>query len=93
LWLYLPSRGRFLLSLVPHPSLGFSRAGEVAGGALTFTAGKDTYGIRSADRIAPAGGRFNLYVRHDPRWRPANDAAHAPFMVGSAGRPEGLIAK
>jgi len=93
LWLYLPSRGRFVMSLVPNAKLGFRRAGEVADGLLTFAAGQDRFVIRSADRIAPAGGRFNLYVRHDPGWRPKNDAARAPFLVGSADRPESLIAK
>ena len=27
LWLYLPERGRFVLSLVPNPGLGFRRGG------------------------------------------------------------------
>ena len=70
LWFYFPERGRFVMSLLPNPKLGFRRAGEVTNGSLTFTEGRERYDIKSTSRIVPAGGRFNLYVLHDPKWRP-----------------------
>ena len=93
LWFYLPERGRFVMSLVPNGNLGFQRAGEVTNALLSFTDGSDRYDIKSTSRIAPAGGRFNLYVLHDPEWRPTGDEANSPIVVGAADRAEWLIGK
>ena len=93
LWFYLPERGRFVMSLVPNANLGFRRAGEVTNALLSFTEGSDRYDIKSTSRIAPAAGRFNLYVLHDPEWRPTGDEANSPIIVGAADRAEWLIGK
>ena len=93
LWFYLPERGRFVMSLLPNPKLGFQRAGEVTNALLSFTEGSDRYDIQSTCRIVPAGGRFNLYVLHDPEWRPMGNESNSPIIVGAADRAEWLIAK
>ena len=93
LWFYLPERGRFVVSLLPNPKLGFRRAGEVTNALLSFTEGSDRYDIKSTSRIVPAGGRFNLYVLYDPEWRPTGDEANSPIIVGAADRAEWLIGK
>jgi hypothetical protein len=93
LWLYLPERGRFIMSLLPNSKLGFRRAGEVTDRSLTFTEAHERYDIQSTSRIVPAGGRFNLYVLHDPDWRPTRDESNSPLIIGSADRAEWLTAK
>ena len=93
LWFYLPERGRFVMSLVPNGNLGFQRAGEVTNALLSFTDGSDRYDIKSTSRIAPADGRFNLYVLHDPEWRPTGDEANSPIIVGAADRADSLVGK
>jgi len=93
LWFYLPARGRFVMSLLPNAKLGFRRAGEVTNALLSFTDGSDRYDIKSSSRIAPAGGRFNLYVLRDPDWRPTGSESDAPLIVGAADRAELLTAK
>ena len=93
LWFYLPRQGRFVVSLLPHPNLGFFRVGEVSDMVLTFTQGADQYRIESTRRIAPGTGRFHVYVQHDGSWRPAGDFATAPLLMGGADRPEYVIAK
>jgi hypothetical protein len=35
-WFYVPGHGRYILSLIPRPDLGFERAGEVRGGSSLF---------------------------------------------------------
>jgi hypothetical protein len=69
-WFYLPKRGRFLLSLTPHPDLGFRKAGEVRGSKLSFTIGSDTFNLVAGGAIAPTQSAFNLYLLHDPTWKP-----------------------
>ena len=93
LWFYLPERGRFVLSLLPNARLGFRRAGEVTNALLSFTDGSDRYDIKSTSRIAPASGRFNLYVLREPEWRPTESESNSPLIVGAADRAEWLTAK
>ncbi len=93
LWFYLPARGRFVMSLLPNPKLGFRRAGEVTNALLSFTDGSDRYDIKSTSRIAPASGRFNLYVLRDPEWRPTEGESNSPLVVGAAARAESLVVK
>ena len=93
-WIYVPNRGRFLLSLIPHPNLGFRRAGEVRGSSLRFTAGSDTFTIASGGRVAPGQSAFNLYVLHQPTWRPTYANANLDaFTIGSADRAEYLVGR
>ena len=93
LWFYLPERGRFMMSVLPNPKLGLRRAGEVTNTLLSFTDGSDRYDIKSTSRIVPAGGRYNLYVLHEPQWRPTGDESKAPLIVGAADRAEWLTTK
>jgi hypothetical protein len=91
-WFYLPMRGRFVLSLTPHPDLGFRNAGEVRGSALTFNIGNDTFNLVSSGRIAPGSGPFNVYVLHDPMWR-APAGSESDSLWGSADRLDQLVGK
>jgi hypothetical protein len=91
LWFYLPERGRFIMSLVPNRKLGFRRAGEVSNRSLTFTEGPERYDIQSTSRIVPAWGRFNLYVLHDPKWRPIRGESNSPIIAGGADRAEFVV--
>jgi hypothetical protein len=93
-WFSLRNRGRYILSLVPHPELGFRKAGEVRGTSLTFALGTDTFTLNSAKTIAPGDAPFNLYVLQEAGWKPnypgADTAAYTAFQMG-AGRAESLV--
>jgi hypothetical protein len=92
-WFSLRNRGRYILSLVPRPDLGFNKAGEVRGTSLTFTLG-DTFTVNSAKTIAPGEGPFNLYVRYDAGWsRPSYPNADLSAFVMGADRAEALVRK
>ena len=80
-WLYLPEHGRFILSLLPRPALGFKRAGEVRGGVIAFTVGGDSIKLECMNPIAGGGAAYNLYVLHDPNWEPtAENQKHLPAL-------------
>jgi len=81
-WFYLRGRGRFTLSLVPKPKLGFQKAGEVHDSTLTFRDGAVEYRIECSRRIAPGEGSYNVYVRHEPAWGPPADDPD-PFILGA----------
>ena len=91
-WVYVPNRGRFLLSLTERR--GFSRAGSVRGTSLSFSAAGESYTVTSASRIAPGDAPFNLYVRHEPAWKPAYAHANLDTLhIGEADRVEYLVGK
>ena len=91
-WFYLPNRGRYVLSLVPRPELGFRRAGEVRGSTVRFTFGGETFTLLTADQVAPGQAPFNLYVLHDPAWKPTYANANLDaFIVDGADRPEYVV--
>jgi hypothetical protein len=91
-WFYLPMHGRFILSLTPHPELGFVKAGEVRGSTLSFTVGNETYSLASAGRIAPGQHPFNLYVLHEPGWQPP-DGNMSVWAGGAAASPDQLVGR
>jgi hypothetical protein len=91
-WVYMPNRGRYLLSLTPHPEIGFGRAGEVRGSSLTFSIDGETFTLTTAGPVAPGQAAFNLYVLHDPAWRPTYpDANLDAYILGAADRAEYLV--
>jgi hypothetical protein len=93
-WFYLPNRGRFLLSLTPHPDLGFRKAGEVRGSTLSFTVGSEAFMLVAGGAIAPTQAAFNLYVLQDPTWKPDYPNANlSAFIMGAADRAEALVRK
>ena len=85
LWIYLPNRGRYLLSLVPRSGLAFKKAGEVRGTSLTFTVGNDQFTVNSARPIVVGDAPFNLFVLNEPAWKPTYPhAAGSAFSMGVA---------
>ena len=70
LWLALPTRGRFILSLMPPPGYGFQKAGAIRNHVVIFQDGNDEYEVRMSDPIAGAGKAWNVYLLRQPNWQP-----------------------
>jgi hypothetical protein len=89
-WIYVPTRGRFLLSLLPRSE--FRLAGSVRGTSLNFAVDGESYAVTSASPIAPGEAAFNLYVRHQPAWTPSYPNADLDTIhMGAADRLEYLV--
>lgn len=82
IWIYVPRRGRYLLSLHSHPDLGLSLAGQVSGTSLWFQLQGQDIQIDADDRIAPGSATYNLYALLQADWLPQESPASAP-LVGS----------
>ena len=65
-WLSVPSRGRFLLSLAPYAGYPFQKAGVVGSSNISFTVNGDRYEWRSREAITESSGNWNLYVLSKP---------------------------
>ena len=82
-WFYVPGRGRYVLSLAPRAELGFKKIGEVRGGVVTFTDGKDEFRLESYRTIAPGDSPYVLYVLRDPEWAPTVQSQVSSLLLGS----------
>lgn len=90
-WFYLPDRGRYFLSLVPHPELGFQKAGEIRGSSLRLTIGADAIDLDCNGRVAPGYSPYNVYVLYDASWRPRNAKAAGGFLLTAGDHLEDLL--
>ena len=70
LWIYIPERGRFIFSLVPRDGYSFQKIGMLDDNRIEFEIGGEFYEWISGDSILPNGGVWNLWVLHDPDYRP-----------------------
>ncbi|HEV3197276.1 MAG TPA: hypothetical protein VGZ73_05200 [Bryobacteraceae bacterium] len=86
LWVYVPGKGRFLLSLVPYREYGFRRAGMLRGSDVSFQYGGDRYEMRSSEPLFRSGQPWNLYVRADEAYQSNKGPA-----FGAADRPERIL--
>ena len=83
-YVYWPGQGRYVMSLFPHPDLGFQRSGEVRGNRLSLQVGSNRLEIDCDEAIAPGEGVYNLYVHYDAAWRPRNGSNDPQFGAGPA---------
>jgi len=82
-WVYLPRRGRFILSLLPLPNAGFSLAGESRGSAIRLKVGQDTLELQSVVEFAPGGFAYNLYVLAESDWIPTSRSQRDRPLLGT----------
>jgi hypothetical protein len=65
-WFYVPERGRFIFSLIPHEGYDFQKIGRIENNKISFTLGGDDYEwTSSAPILGTNGGNWNLWVLHD----------------------------
>ena len=91
IWFYLPERGRYFLSLAPHPQHGFQLAGEVRGSTLTFSDGSDRVVVDCNGRVAPGYAAYRLYVLRQAGWRPREQDSRGAFLLTGGDRLELLL--
>ena len=83
-WFAVGGRGRFVLSLVPHPGHDFRKVGSVRHNTISFEWDGDRYEWESGLPVVGTGGNWNVWVLHDPDYkldlfdRPASAAAPQP---------------
>lgn len=66
-WFYVPNRGRFIVSLMPHEGYDFQKVGRIENNKISFQLGGDVYEwTSSAPVVGRSGGNWNLWVLHDP---------------------------
>jgi hypothetical protein len=90
-WLSVPRRGRFLLSLDPYPGYAFQKAGVVANFGVSFSYNGDRYEFRTRQPITESSGNWNLYVLAAPLG--SADAADRGFSFGPVNSVEEFLSR
>jgi hypothetical protein len=70
LWFYVSDRGRFIFSLVPRDGYRFQKVGIVADNKIEFMMGGDHFEWVSSAPVLKDGEVWNLWVLHDPGYKP-----------------------
>ena len=86
-WIDIDGHGRFVFSLAPRPDLGLHRAGEIRGTTMTWRSGANTYTMTTDKPIASGSAAYNVYVFHDPGYRPPGFQKLDPGRMGMSAGP------
>lgn len=70
LMFYVPGEGGYFFSRTASTLVPFMKSGRIEGARLTFTWNADRYEIVSARPILGAAGAMDIWVYHDPNYRP-----------------------
>jgi hypothetical protein len=74
---YLPGLGGFFFSAEPVPEKGFAKIGKAEAGALSFTVDNQSYECRSDAPILLKAERGEVWVYHDPAYKPSGNWTQA----------------
>jgi hypothetical protein len=66
IWLGLPGRGTYILSLAAREGYDFKKAGSIRNHVIMFQDGVDRFEIRTSGPIAGSDRAWNLYMLHEP---------------------------
>jgi hypothetical protein len=69
-WFYVPGKGRFIFSLIPHEGYDFLKIGLIEDNKISFTLEGDRYDWISSTPVVGSGGRWNLWVLLDSSYVP-----------------------
>ena len=91
-WIYIKGKGRFIFSFKPQPNYTFKKIGVIRNNKLSFEFKGDKYEFVSKSPILGQGGNWNLWVMHDPSYKPNSRKSKDPgFAFGAAGKVEYLF--
>jgi hypothetical protein len=69
-WFYVPGKGRFIFSLIPHQGYDFRKIGVIEDNKISFALGSDRYEWVSSAPIVGNGGNWNVWVLVDSTYIP-----------------------
>lgn len=69
-WFHLPGKGRFILSLMPHPGYDFRKVATIEHNRISFNWDGSRYEWFSSSPIIGSGGNWNLWVMRDADYIP-----------------------
>jgi hypothetical protein len=65
IWVYIPSKGRFIFSLAPREGYAFRKVGKIEHNKIIFNSGSDRFELISSAPVIGSGGNWNIWVLQD----------------------------
>ncbi len=94
IYFYLPEKGRFIMSVFPRNGFNLQKIGVIENNKISFTFNGDNYKFVSSAPILGSGGKWNLWVLHDPEYRSSyNLSPNSPYELGATDKLEFLFKK
>ncbi len=82
-YFYLQGKGRFVMSPFARQGFDLQKIGVIEGNKIFFTFNGDNYKFISTSPILGTGGKWNLWILHDPNYR-STFAPDSPSEFGAA---------
>jgi len=95
-YLYIPEKGRFILSLFPRNNFNFQKAAVIESNKITFQADSERYELISSAPIISNGGNWSLWILNDANYKPDStfSSASADFIqYGASNQVEYLMTR
>jgi hypothetical protein len=73
IWIYIPGKGRFIMSPFEQPGYNFQKTGIIDNKQIIFDYDGDKYKFTSKDFILNYGGKWNLWVMLDTDYKPTKE--------------------
>jgi hypothetical protein len=83
IYFYFQGKGRFIMSPFPRQGFNLQKIGVIEGNKISFTFNGDHYKFVSTSPILGTGGKWNLWVLHDPHYR-SSFSPNSPSEFGAA---------
>jgi hypothetical protein len=93
IYIYLPDKGRFIMSPFPRKGFNFQKIGIVENNKISFTFNGDNYKFVSATPVLGLGGKWNIWILHDADYRSSYNLSPNSYEQGAADKIEFLFNK
>ena len=93
IYIYLPDKGRFIMSPFPRKGFNFQKIGIVENNKISFSFNGDNYKFVSAAPVLGSGGKWNIWILHDADYRSSYNLSPNSYQQGAADKIEFLFNK
>jgi hypothetical protein len=89
-----PERGLIVMSPFPRPGFDLPKIGVIENNVIKFASNGDDFRFVSSSPILGNGGKWNLWILHDPGNKSVTkSSAAAPFECGATDRLDFILRK
>jgi len=84
IYFYFQGKGRFIMSAFPRKGFDLQKIGVIENNKISFTFNGDSYKFVSTSPVLGTGGKWNLWILHDPDYRSSfNLSPSSPYEFGA----------
>ncbi len=92
IYFYFQDKGRFIMSPFLRKGFNFQKIGVIENNKISFTFNGDNYKFVSSSPVLGSGGKWNVWVLHDSKYRSSFQLSpSSPYEYGAADIIESLF--